>query len=290
MMERFIRSDLVYILCEHLSPGDIRNLILTYEDPNKNKINKKLRSGYLTSIAKHIDLYFQNLFSKDSSVEEKELTNPRSDYEKFREEMVKCNAFISGSFIIQMALGEYWGSNSDIDIYFKVKTEPLTDSYDRRDYSFVNHKYNFGLKHNSLQKFFHRKADNAIRVSQSQYNDDLGELTVLRVNQYYCRTKKNFLDVFSNFATIETIEINDDVTYQELFDYRVDFKICKNFFRYVCVDGKYSLKLCIKHLDDIITKTTVFNHTQSLYKSLKRCQKYMWRGFKFKKVPNNMIF
>lgn len=275
MMERFIRSDLVYILCEHLSPGDIRNLILTYEDPNKNKINKKLRSGYLTSIAKHIDLYFQNLFEI------------KEDYEKFREEMVRCNAFISGSFIIQMALGE--GSNSDIDIYFKVKPEQLTDSYDRRDYSFVNHKYNFGLKHNSLQDFLYKKAENSLRVSQSQYNDDLGELTVLRVNQYYCRTKKNFLDIFSNFATIETIEIDDSVSYQELFDNRVDFKICKNFFRYVCVDGKYSFKLCIKHLDDIITKTTVFNHTQSLYKSLKRCQKYMGRGFKFKKVPNNLI-
>src|ERR1700722_4295200 len=89
-----------YVIIKYLYPIDLYNLCLT----NK-KFNMMLKNKIKKSIISEIENRLKNILD---------------NFLEFQEFLNKSSSIISGSFIIQCILGEYW-NNSDIDIYVPTK-------------------------------------------------------------------------------------------------------------------------------------------------------------------------
>ncbi len=262
-MEKCINGDCVAVICKFLDPKDILTLLKMYP-----KIWNKIERIYVRRIGEKIDEFFQQVFQEN--------------FDKFRKYMVKSNAMVTGSIILQHALGERWPGHAwdrlDIDIFMAVK--PITDNnFDwrinmREGFTFYNQKYKFKLKHNNLQKFLFKNKDKKYMgggyVTHSQYHNEFGENVLLRINEYVIQ-KRNIFQV---------IEINKKKfsSWEEFIDKTVDFDICKNFFQYT--EGGFSLK--IENVQSIISKKAVFKFVHDKKSSLERREKYEERGFIFK--------
>lgn len=167
----------------------------------------------------------------------------------------KNGAFISGSFIIQCVLDEYW--ESDIDIFCPHRDNEIVKSY-TDDYNFndlENYLYNnnYGWYTQTYQY---------MRKYNGNYDPD-----IIHVRDYDKENKKD----------IQIIALNIDKnikSYQKFIENRFDFNICKNMY----VGGQ----LYIYNLDDILNKVTNFECTTLLNKTVYRYHKYKKHGFIFK--------
>jgi hypothetical protein len=187
-------------------------------------------------------------------------------YNEFNEILDKTKAVISGSFIIQCILGEYW-EDSDIDIYFPTIN---------------NNKYNIHSTYYyyELEKFLYETVKLKMSMSypaMSRYKSDQsnGKLNIKYVRNY--ETATNSIQIIQ--AEIE----NDHIKMKEFIYDTFDFDICKNV--YYINNGKEHLN--ILKLNDVLNKITEFKIGYRLGSSLQRYEKYTKRGFN---IINNMTY
>ena len=187
-------------------------------------------------------------------------------YDKFNKILDDTKAIISGSFIIQCILGEYW-EDSDIDIYFPTINNKmyLTDSnnpyYELEKFLYETLKFNMTQSYRAISRY-----------RRDQSND---KLNIEYVRNY---------DTFTNSIQIIQAKIKNDPTKMKEFIYDTfDFDICKNV--YYIKDGKGYLN--ILKLNDIFNKISEFKIGYRVGSSIQRYEKYTKRGFS---ITNNMIY
>lgn len=166
-----------------------------------------------------------------------------NEYQGILDFLKNNKAFISGSFIIQNILNEYY-VNSDIDIYF-----PFTD---KNDLEITRPIDNFNVIHDTLCY------DGAINATAIKMH---------RVTDYRSKSGK----------CLQVIYIQIDDNRQSIIDYLsdgFDFDICKNFYRYN--------ELYIDRIDQICNKQLHFKINNNYWerdKTMNRVYKYQNRGF-----------
>jgi hypothetical protein len=250
-------------------------------------------------------LNLQNVKSEEYYIGliKRKLTDCNIDYDKFCEFLITHNAFLSGSFLLQIIQNEFYPENkSDIDIYtFSEKSEELEKELHNIIYKSIYNtleqiqEQHPELKVNTPKNFSSRKHDyiceflidtkdskavnrsvlykkeqkemkyNGIdSVIQSEFKFYKSDFINEIVDFNIDNGKKFQLIYCDNIRTIESI-IND-----------FDMDFCANYF-----DGK---KLYVKNWDSIINRRTVrkFDNYRIYRSELERIPKYMNRGFDIK--------
>lgn len=194
----------------------------------------------------------------------------KEHYEPFLKIMKHNGAFISGSFIIQCILNEYW--DSDIDVFCPSignvnRIHKFDDESDESDESEENDrkKYTFNEIEDYLFNEMEYDGSSECILYRWDTNDIKTHPQIRNVRTY---TKENKCD-------IQIISINLSKNISDCYSFienRFDFDICKNIY-----DGD----LIIKNIENILNKTTNFNATTSLTDSIGRYHKYVLRGFNF---------
>lgn len=257
-------------ICKFLDPMDIANMCHVY--PNQWR---KLYYVFRDCVMNKIDSFFKDYFC--------------DSYDEFVKEMIKNKAVISGSFILQIILGEKW-NNSDIDFYIPIKGLTLE-------------KTPFGNIKSSLEEFLYFKAKHLCPNYQSGY--ETGPRTDIKFIRDYTKMTKEQLDKLEsidpnnyffekhimdrkydiNALRLQAILIDLDTDYDTVkkhIIYNFDLDICKNVFYYES-DGR--AKLNIFKAYQIIDKKTNFNFNHKVNDPIARYIKYKNRGFQF--IENN---
>lgn len=186
--------------------------------------------------------------------------------------MKDTQSVISGSFIIQCLLDEYW-DYSDIDIYVSTHDNNVHSPKkpeERADYiksdvdDFMYYNMKFEGSHNNYE------IDNCIKwvrdyLPDTTYSDgDYGKYELIRKNNP------------QSHYNVQIIGIDVDKTYDSLktfIDTTFDFTICKNMYFY---DGKDNIIL--SNLNEIFTRETNFVSTRNLSSTIERYHKYTEKG------------
>jgi len=266
LFESVFYGDSILIVAKFLGPKAIIMLCRTC-----TKIKHNLYSVYKHGIMKMIDDWFRAYF--------------KEKYCLFRQAMISDKAVLSGSFIIQMILGERW-KNSDIDIFTSV-----IDFKENRQISYDNTGYKY---YTNMEVFLHRDGkltmEDMMRIMNDKGCDDEdrvyvdalgskgsphhgGSLTAIaHIANYYIDTKRDHI-----FRDFQIIELYRDTDVLGFIDSTFDFDICKNTFYY----DEQGMYLNIRNVNDIINRKAGFKPCANLESSLIRCRKYTARGFKF---------
>lgn len=268
-------------ICNFLEPKDIVNMCHTF--PYQWK---KVYYRYRDCIKNKIDSFFREYFGEK--------------YNEFRKIMVKSRAVISGSFIIQMILGERW-PDSDIDFYVpiigslsdkKSTGNHIVSLIDEFLYLKGNHfwytsqnMYQTGPKTNikyirdyikmndeQIKRCENLNVNDANYMIERQTIDNLGRYN----NDTNCNIKLQVISV--------DLEPNYDIVKNHIYK-NFDLDICKNIFYY----DNEGPKLNMFNARSIIDKKTKFNFNYGVCEPLKRYKKYLERGFQFNE-SNEEIF
>ena len=253
-MEDFINIDLFncYVI-KYLPPLSLYNLKLT----SKLIFKGITRSHIKTSIIHQINLRLSLLF-EDKLIE-------------FKKVMNDTKAIISGSFIIQCILEEYW-VGCDIDIYFptignkKYHPDYAKPYYEIEKYLYENMKFKLN--------------DSFEAISGYGLDQSNGKVNIKYVRTYDISIK------IKNIKEIQVIQIKINNNFNDIIRFirdTHDFDICKNVY-YI---EKNIECINIFKLMDILTKTTEFKIGFRLGASIERSKKYSSRGFN---MINNMSY
>jgi len=241
-----LKGDCLSIICKYLSPGDIINLLNVV---GKEKIFK-IKDCYLSVAEKFIDNWFRNFF--DGLSQNTNENGTIKDYDNFRNNMI--GSMISGSFILQLLLGEKWG-DSDIDIFLKESHRNVckVSSIHRFLYA-LQCKYNgqYICEENKIKR---------LRSYTSSSNE------IHRILEYPIKNEK--------FQCIGLNAKNEISVLDHINSF--DFNFCKNVFYY----DDTGPHLVIPHLEDVIFKRTKISSINLTKSSLQRYEKYLQRGFTF---------
>ncbi len=202
----------------------------------------------------------------------------------------KSQAVISGSFIVQCILGEYW-EGSDIDIYVPIPEDiPTVMPHDIRidhDHCEVHDvELNNGIKvkyscggyliteiENVLFHLSDEKEHNGCYEqegeSEGQYCGLFGE-SIYGMREYIIKNETK--------QKIQVMQVNTKKLPLGDFIFRsFDFDFCKAFYG---VMEKKSFVNCFD-LKSIFSKCCEMEYTVNMKKSLERFEKYSKRGFQF---------
>ncbi len=230
----------------------------------------------LKQVSKFTNRYMTKIFIEQIILQQidKRLRIALLDQYKFVMKHIILNkVVISGSFIIQCILDEYW-EGSDIDMYSTYNSENkmaiFGDKYEEYEH---NDKYENVLPIHSIinQKLKNGQKLQDIIMNTDIYMDDESEDDGV-IPEKKCPKSQNKIDLdyFDNF--------------KEYMLKSFDLDICKNMFS--IVNGRP--KLYIHHLNKIITKKeSALNYNQP-HKVYRRIQKYSARGFDFNCVNYNI--
>lgn len=173
-------------------------------------------------------------------------------YNEFMDIFKEAKAVISGSFIIQCVLNEYW--DSDIDIYI---------SY-----------FNANFYKDIVGKMRQLLAITMTELYKTKNNYLSRDLLIRNVYTYQNPNVRYKIQII-------TIEAKPD--YLSMSNYvkeKADFDICKNVY-YVDEDKSF---LNINTIDNILSKKATFSYFAGFRASFQRYLKYSNRGFIFKNV------
>jgi len=247
-----LNSDCIETIIKYLDPMDIVNLGRARFI--KLKYAKKFREWFNLSIGRNIDNWFKNYFGKD--------------YDEFRSIMVKCGGVLSGSFVIQMILGENW-PESDIDIFFPMK------DFDRS----TNHFHDmetFLYKNSTIYENEEEGKAPSIRYV------DTFDHKINAIHEYEVKHQPNQMN-FKKFQVVG-LDLSYSGAIAHLLSKYIDIDICKNFFSYTQND----YNLTIVHLSSLINKRIIMKNmhienvdARMICSGLKRYMKYKNRGFTF---------
>lgn len=283
-MEDLINTDLFNCdLVTYLSPLSLYNLKLTCKS-----IFKSITVSHIkTSIIYRINMRLSLIFG-DKLLE-------------FKKTLNGTKAIISGSFIIQCILSEYW-IGSDIDVYFPIIGNK-------------KYKYSYADPYYEIEKYLYENMNFRLNESYDAISGYDGfEQTNGKVNIKYVRTydisRRNdetnqdvesliennlIVDILDesvinqenkNIKEIQVIQININNNFNDIIEFirdTHDFDICKNV--YYVENNKDMIN--IFKLMDILNKTTEFKIGYRLGASIERSKKYASRGFN---MINNMSY
>lgn len=215
-----------YHISKYLQPKDLYNIKCTNKAYNEI-INKKIiMSSIKTIIFQRLTEYFGDLTTH------------------FINLLQENNGIISGSFLVQCILNEYW-DDTNINIYIPDKkgSEEFT-AIENFIYNDLKWKWKNG----------------------TGYDRDIVSDKISFVRDY--KNKKN--------QKLHIIHLDTDNNIDSLYNFvhdTFDFDIVKNIY------SKDYLRIC--NLHDILTKQTKFKYAYRLGSTIKRYNKYKQRGFHF---------
>jgi hypothetical protein len=226
--------------------------------------------------------------------------NNEEKFQEFKDLMIDNDGVISGSFLIQCILGEYW-QDSDIDIFYN-RCEP---NKMRDDVSFWYHEDSYGSKYftkNQLNIDKERECNNYLAPLEKifydegdfyNYNDMMAfnpfyteYMSVSNTKEYSLSTVKSFM---INKIKVQTLEVMYHNPYgygngrgkyaekniKDFLKETVDFSICNNYYKWNN-DGNPVFNF--ENMDGILTKTFKFKNNHR-YHTEARFEKYRDRGF-----------
>jgi hypothetical protein len=259
-METILFGDIFCLVKEYLIPIDLFHLvntckkyrkIITLEDIKRNTINEMYKR-------------LRDIF--------------RNDYEDFMYVLRKNNAVISGSFIIQCMLGEYW-QDSYIDIFVHKKYN-MSD-----DYRINIHDENEYDMDSCSDECFYSDFDS---IDEDNININIvnrGIVNYLYHQNYkfleaYYYDEENELDdiYFIVNSTRINVSIYKNNNIKKCINDNYDFDICKNIcYFYDEVDHN---DITISKINDIFYKRIFFSKECDSIKSFRKSYiKYFKRGF-----------
>lgn len=177
------------------------------------------------------------------------------DLSGFKKMLKETKSVISGSFIIQCALEEYW-ENSDIDIYIPMIGNNITRTPNRNPKS-------------DLEDFLHAKLAWCSWEAANRYGSDINS-DIEFIREYKKENGK---------YKIQTILVKIDKGFDVLNNFiknNFDFDMCKNMYYF---DGKDNIS--INNINEMLSRRTNFKTTRRLGSNILRCKKYMERGIVF---------
>lgn len=296
LAKKIFYSDLIEVIARHSSPKDIVTLAQLYP-PRLKPLQRIFRE----IIIGRIDGWFRNYFK----------SNP-GKYEEFVEAMIFEKAFVSGSFIIQMVLGEKW-EGSDIDIFVPIpdsltirqrgppSVNRLSEKYASLEFSdlftlvehvifsdvdkegFVPQHYTEPVDEQDLSDEGRLAGNIPVR-----YRKLFGEAwCIITLREYSLHKSRE-----ETLAKFQVIGLKNSTDILNFVNHAFDFDICKNTFQYVAsskpnnstscdMDGRPEMKLRLLKPMEIIDRVTGFKPSDGVRTSLARCKKYIARGFKF---------
>lgn len=233
-------EDVIGIIANYLSPIDNYHLTLTNKFFHKY-VNVK------TSIVKMINNRLSEIFAEQVD-----------DFKKY---MKENDCIISGSFVLQCILGEYW-PNSDIDLCVLASDQ----KYLSIEKFLLNSFAEYGNNGDGY-------TSNQVSWVRNYFNRD--NIQVIAINMYQEQEIYNLNNFFDDkfVSNIELLKI--------FVDEMADFAVYKNIYYH---DGNDHLIL--NNLNDIFTRTTNYVCKYPIKESLERYHKYSERGFTF---PNKNL-
>jgi len=184
------------------------------------------------------------------------------NYDNFMMIMEKYKIRISGSFIIQCALGEYW-NDSDIDLYTYSQISTNFFDWTKGDTLFMRDNYNNLPNIDTIINFY-------VRPESNKSKDNYYVKSIRRTPTY--KLQLIMLD-----KSIKNPNISSYVNMH-------DFNICKNVYK--IKNGKHVLK--INNLNNIMQKQ-IQPDANIGRDHVARWNKYLNRGFTFQKIRQNYI-
>jgi len=245
LVESVFCGDSILIIAKFLEPKDIVTICRMFK-----KIRYNLYGIYLQSVIRTIDSWFRGYYGVN--------------YDQFREAMVVDKAIVTGSFILQMILGEKW-KDSDIDMFISVQDLYLWDR------SYCTEVEKFILNVPTISEFDKIRMFND---TSFHYVDSFGEEggNIAQIRNYSIDGTKD-----SNFCKFQMIEVLKTKNIIRFIRETFDFDVCKNTF-YYDEDGMH---LDISNINDILNRRIIFRSYYNMKASIDRCKKYAARGFKF---------
>lgn len=255
-----------------LSSKDLTGLLL-------NKLPLKDVYNFSQIVTNHKDFIYQRTILEIRK-RLKEIFQDNLD--EFLNLLQQTGAIISGSFILQCILNEYW--ESDIDIYFPIQDNEIKETPSQNPTSEID---DFLYKSRMQMTGY---------FAANRYGSDV-DLKIKWIRNYKKLDEDKFYKSYKHFSRseIEKMGENNKYTFQtilvdinksEMQNFIVntfDFDICKNIF-----DGN---TLYIHNIKDIVERKTQFKYSYRIQSSLLRCKKYEGRGFEIigKNIPYSEI-
>lgn len=252
MNRALVCGDYVDIVAKFLSPMDIINVCEAYHLNWKRPV---LHQRFKESVCRKIDDFFRDYFGER--------------YSEFRSIMISSGTVVSGSFILQMILGETW-KNSDIDMYLLAKGNEGSGTF-------------HGIPTTKLEDFFYSDHNGDLYVERPTPRYDALfkerkkgksylEIGMQNIREYESRKPElfNYFQVITFSGEGEKIEF-----VKRMIQKHYDFSICKNGF-YYDEDGCH---IWLTNIRAIVEKKEVFRQGYSYRASLGRARKYIERGF-----------
>lgn len=235
MANDIIFGDVRYILSEFMSIRDI------YELHKVNrKSNDKLNMDFiLDCIKKRIKNELMRIFG--------------NEYNAFVRALIKSNAVISGSFILQCILDERW-ANSDIDIYL--------NNYE---------------KDNSIYRFFGEEHE----LEYWDYYETFPRIK--NISEFNYKPKNYYLENIK----VQLVRIDTDKKYTlKNHIYNTGFDVCCNMLYF---NNRGIMQIQLRNLLGIIHKKIIFSILDA-DDFIFRIKKYSERGFYFKPKYNKIFY
>lgn len=284
----FCHKNVLSVISQYLNPEDIPNFSKAWRIRWTD-----LEPTYYYVIKTKIDQWFRNYFG--------------SRYNSFRQAMIYSKAVISGSFILQQALGVSW-ENADIDIFMGKPTlskQQYPTGYSKWYDGIELFLYSTtGLVHygnNPPTRYMVEwDADQLFDVCDYFICDDRATSTENQItfeyNNYDNEEHDKWYELIENvrnpyrktppgFTKFQVISLRRDpgvISTLDFIDGAFDFDICKNGFYY----DEAGCHIVLHKPNDVIHRQTDFKTTRSPKKSYERYQKYKARGISFRQESN----
>jgi len=280
LVKQVFYGNLLSILGKYLTSRDAIALCHVFPT-NKHRLYPLINK----LVTNAIDTWFRNYFDFPRDTNYSEHPNIFNDYAEFKTRMVSSKGVISGSFVLQMILGEEW-KDSDIDIFIPSDNEKFRTNLDGLHLAERNNYYS------SLEEFlfcdlvtmegycahfrkYSSSKDGYDNLDQL-IEDFGGKKCIERINNFDIDIKRDLI-----YNKIQVIAINEKIKPVDFVKNTFDFEICQNVFQYIQRNTEIEYELHIENLEEIINKRVGFKPSVSLKSSVHRCKKYVERGFKF---------
>ena len=237
-------DNLTQLLYNDLFNCELYKYISGEDTYNTRIINKSFYNNFINTfirpIFKRITLQLTKIFKENT--------------EGFLQVLKDNHGCISGSFILQNILNEYYHkNNADIDIYVYNPVVELLNNY------------------NEIENFLYFGVG-----SKWYYGERGGYKGIPQIS--FVRTYK------TNGMGVDVVHINEKGNINDIINKIFDFNILKNTYSIDSSSGK--AKLTISHFGNILNKEFEFDSTYNLEASLSRMEKYKKRGFNIKPPTN----
>jgi len=252
-MDTLLNSDIIFLLCDKLSPLDFWNLskIEKVETKMLQMMERRTQKEIITRLEKYLKSF-------DRAKQLLKLLD-------------ETGSLISGSFITQCLMGVNWTEEKQEgypDILYSKDNLPQYQSSSDVDIFFpIEHLKKF-------EEFFQLAYENAnytdidSRISYS-YKDDMFNLISFECNRIPWSISYDKRDPRENYDTNIITCVQD----------AIDLDICKNVY----FQGKVIL-IRENIMDDLFTKTTNFGVGHKTGYPMSRLTKYIKRGFTFREI------